>query len=284
MARLKAADLHMGEAFSLPLHLLVASDTARRDSRRVRCHVCRTPLPEDAFALWSHDVYLSSPAFCFLQMAESLSIPRLILLGCELCGTYRPSSDPDAPLKTRKPLASAANLTSFIDRMAAPWPTQRARVALAWVVDGAASPLEGVVVILLCLPRKHGGYALPKPHINYRIEIPDAMRNLTDRRYFSADFCWPEHRLIVEYDSDAHHTGPDRIARDSARRNALNSMGYRVITLTTRQLFDAAEFDRVAQQIAHHLGIRQRPVDYNLEERREALRADLLGAVRRHGA
>ena len=53
---------------------------------------------------------------------------------------------------------------------------------------------------------------------------------------FRADFCWPEHRLIVEVDGFQFHGHRRAFERDRKRDAAHVLAGYRVIRITWRQL------------------------------------------------
>jgi len=43
------------------------------------------------------------------------------------------------------------------------------------------------------------------------------------------DAAYPEHRIVIEYDSDLHHSDVVALARDNARRNRLVGAGWKVI-------------------------------------------------------
>jgi very-short-patch-repair endonuclease len=53
---------------------------------------------------------------------------------------------------------------------------------------------------------------------------------------YELDFCWPDHRLVVEVDGYRVHGHRTAFERDRARDAALVAAGYRVIRLTWRQL------------------------------------------------
>jgi very-short-patch-repair endonuclease len=67
------------------------------------------------------------------------------------------------------------------------------------------------------------------------------------------DFAYPSVRLVVEYDSKAHHVGGVEMEHDNARRNRLVAVGWTVLVATQRDLRDGgaelcrairAHFDR----------------------------------------
>jgi very-short-patch-repair endonuclease len=67
-----------------------------------------------------------------------------------------------------------------------------------------------------------------------RYEIPRPLVNTTVEG-FMVDFCWPDHRLIVETDGRRHRTRA-AFERDRARDALLTAVGWRVMRFTTRQV------------------------------------------------
>ena len=80
------------------------------------------------------------------------------------------------------------------------------------------SPLEAQ---FLALCRDHG---LPRPLVN------------TVVAGYTADFCWPDARLIVETDGHDHHGTRAAFERDRERDAALTAAGWRVVRITYRRL------------------------------------------------
>ena len=72
---------------TLPLRTLVGSVDVRTRTPAVLSSFCSV-LPERSFVDAGEGFLMSTPEFCFLQMANRLSLARLIMLGYELCGTY----------------------------------------------------------------------------------------------------------------------------------------------------------------------------------------------------
>jgi hypothetical protein len=80
------------------------------------------------------------------------------------------------------------------------------------------SPLEDA---FLELCDAHG---IPRPLVNTFVEG------------FEVDFCWPEHRLIVETDGYRHHGTRAAFERDRARDARLTACGWRVMRFTESQV------------------------------------------------
>jgi hypothetical protein len=75
---------------------------------------------------------------------------------------------------------------------------------------------------------------LPEPQLQFVVRNPDGA--------FVArvDLAYPEWRILIEYDSFQEHTGAVALVRDSARRNAITALGFRVLTATAADLRDGA--------------------------------------------
>lgn len=235
------------------LHVLIPGGNAKRRGAGITFHLCAGMLPPGSIVQIGPGEFISSPELCFAQMAQRLSLPTTIQLGYELCGTYAIADDLPQGMARRDPLTSPALLGEFLSRQKLRCGTERARMALQYILPASASPMETVLAMLLFLPKRHGGYGLPAPTLNGGVKI--------ERRgggRFICDMLWPRQKVAVEYDSDMAHTGREKINRDSRRRAALERCGIRVITVTKDQVKYADELDEVAHVIAKALKCRIR--------------------------
>jgi len=268
--------------FALPIHILIGNPNARRDSKKVKQHVFSGETPVGCFMNTGNGLMMSSPEFCFLQMADQLTLVMLIELGYELCGVYSlPIADdsdvPDRGFYNRKPLTCTSKLRVFLDSMPGCKGFKKAARALRYILDGSASPMETKLAIFLTLPYMLGGFGLRFPELNKRIVLSKTARKYFSKNYYVCDLFWPDENVAVEYDSDQHHTGSDRIASDSIRRNALSSAaGIRIVSVTKQQLYSRVELERAARTIAGHLNKRLFPVKINFYAIHQELRKQLL--------
>jgi len=159
-------------------------------------------------------------------------------------------------LYNHPPLTSVKALKFFLSRMEGVNGRKKAERALRYISDWSASPMETIVFMLLTLPYKHGGYGLPKPEFNKRIDIRKIAKQRPDKTFYKCDLFWPKENLAIEYDSDLHHTGPERIEGDSIKRLDLKALGIEVVTVTRGQVQNTEEFESVAKSIAKSLGKR----------------------------
>ncbi len=241
-----------------------------------------------------------------MQLAETLSIPKLISLGYEMCGRYpveavklntvadngadiepsRPNNPAEAVKATsthtgkggsaqRCAITSAAKLSSFTHKAHGAHGSKNARRAAAYVIDGSASPMETAIVMELTLPYMLGGRAMPMPVLNHQVELSPEASILARRKHLVFDLFWPEHNLAVEYDSRMHHEGESARVADSRKRTAAAAMGIQVINITERQYLNMLEFEEIAKTIASKLGYRIRPNSPDYRQRVFKLRAEL---------
>ena len=229
-------------------------------------------LPEGCIVKVIDGLYVSSPEMCFFQMAAELSLVKKIELGFEFCGTYSlliPGFEYQNPEVEKRgfgnrnnAITSKKKLEALLARMVGRCGQRPHTKTLRYLIDGSASPMETVLTMLLTLPHKYGGYGLPLPELNKprvsRVSDRKSTRNNVLNKSLRCDLEWPAANVAVEYDSDTYHTGPQRIAKDSIRRNQLTTSGKRIITVTKDQVYDETEFDTVARQIAENLGWRLR--------------------------
>ena len=243
--------------FTLPAHIMIGDRCARQRSEIIKQHLFSGETPVGCFMNIGDGRMASSPEFCFLQMAEQFTLVELIELGYELCGGYSIplEDDPEIPKNgfyNRRQLTSVNKLKGFLESMPGVKEYKKAKRAMRYMLDGAASPMETKLAIFLTLPFMLGGFGFNMPELNYRITLGKKARKNFNKDYYVCDMFWPDEKIGVEYDSDQQHTGSDRIARDSKRRNALNSIGIRVVTVTRQQLYSPVELESAAKTIAKY--------------------------------
>lgn len=267
---------------TLPLDVIVSNMDSRVNTSDVRSCLWKAPFPDASFVDAGMGFLISSPEFCFLQMASRMSLVQLIQLGFELCGTYEEHGEGPVIYRTA-PLTSVAKLSAFVERSQGARGCKKAARALRYVQDGSASPMETVLVMMLCLPYGLGGYGIARPRLNYRVDVPQSMRKLADRSYCVCDECWPDLKLACEYDSDLFHFELDRRESDARRRNTLLSLGYAVVTVSRDQVIDGGSFNRLAHQLAKKTGKRLRYRDPQFTRKHLELRAELFASLRSGG-
>lgn len=266
---------------SSPLCLLVADESRQRNTDERMLFRTRGPLPHWSLVRLGPGLLASSPEHLLLHMARYLSDLELIWFACTLCAVYsiHPSLRNAGRLLPARPLTTVGQILSYLEHaldQGARW-SRKALAAVRHAIDGAASPKEIECALLMTLPRSMGGYALPKPVLNTGIDVDHRLAPTWRWDSLSTDALWAEQRLALEYDSDSLHMDPRQRAKDNAKRNALEAMGYRVLPLSTRQLDSTVLTDDVMKNVARHLGVRRRYKDagYDWQGRRSGLRREL---------
>ena len=265
---------------SLPIEVLVPAQCKKRVSVLKRCMCWSREIPPNSFFKVDKDLYVATPEFAFHQLAYGMSYAHKARLAYELCASYVRSEIDARGFRKCAPLSSVSLLRAFLEEEASGKPRKNELLVdmLSYVLDGSASPAETLVALQLFLPRVRGGFGLPTGELNGRVEIPvgrlDAQRGFT---YF-CDILWREAAVALEYDSDAFHTGSERICHDAKRRNDLLALGCSVITVTRGQLYDALLFKDAAERVESALGLhrRSKPVKYDWNARYGDLRKELF--------
>ena len=264
----------------VPWHFMVPDDSCRYVRDQFAYTVCNRALPRGSFYQLDDYLCLASPELVFLQMARSLPLSLLVKLGDELCGTYRPIDDGSEQAGRRKHvLTDKQRLQDFLDAAKGMHGVDSARKAAPFIVERSASARESEFEMIACFPPRLRGYGLPVALMNERVEYDDDARLLAGASYALCDLCWPKARLDVEYDGHFHDDAA-RFSKDKARANALQHMGYRVITVSRNEFNDMRKLDTIIREIAKHIGYRLRDKAPDASLNRRQLHAELLQSER----
>lgn len=166
-------------------------------------------------------VPVSSPAQCFCEIASlGAGLVDLVVLGDSLVR---------AGVVTPDELIAAADS----------W--RRARAAIAGraarlVRIGVDSAMESRLRMLIVLA------GLPEPVVNFVVRHPNGDWKM---RF---DLCYPELKLLIEYDGDQHALDPRQRARDLERREELQHLGWRFVVIQKQHYYGHP--DRVLERIA----------------------------------
>ena len=248
------------------------SDSKRSKRHDVQCHTLSSPIHDCCFAKIDTGLFVSVPEFAFLQMASVLSIEKLILLGYEMCGAYC-TVNSSGLSSNEFALTTPAKILRFAESSRPCKGRAKAIRACKHIVENSASPKESQLAMLLCLPYKLGGYNLPCPRMNHRIELSSEKQAILKKRFLVCDLYWPSGKVDIEYDSDEFHAVRERLIADARRRAMLESLGITSINVTSTQIHNALDFDDLARTTARlmHKKIRvpENFADHSLQLRRE---------------
>ena len=258
-------------------HILVSSPRNRVNRKGLHCHVWSAEIPAHAFWRLGGNVLLSTPEFCFLQMAETLPISQLIQLGYELCGCY--AMNPKAKRgfnRTKAPLTTPIRLQEFITRAGSCRGSAKSLMAVRWIVANSWSPMETDTTMLLVLPTKMGGYQLPFPVLNMVLWLDGDWQARAKQGHYNLDMLWPGTNKVLEFNGEEDHLGKTTAGRDRTREIVLAGLGYDVTVITGRQVFRADEFDFVVQTLCKSLGRKYHKPTKAQMEKKYALRRELF--------
>ena len=268
-------------AFQEPMDLLVPSANDRHYSGRAKFHSWQAEPPAGAFVpvdsnSWKVGgqlckIVVSSPEFCFLQMAQVLGDYELVELGLELCGCYAIDPSSERGMVKRAAVTTPKRLLAFCERAQGLRGIKRARKAARWAVAGSGSPRESRTTMIASLPRTMGGHGLPLPLLNYEMLLPQHIARIVGTDKIRPDMYWRKFKTVLEYDSSGWHDGYEAAEHDARKRSAYRMLGLRIVSLTKSQ-FD--EFD-TANSLFEDLALGLHIVRGRANERQMKARADL---------
>ena len=214
---------------SEPIHLLAPDASSRRRCKRTKLHVCSHRLPERSFVKLSRRVMVASPELTCLSIAPSTPFPL-------------------------PPATTVAGIERFADKARGVRGAADVKRALRYACDNSLSPMETDIAETMVFDPRMGGLGLEKPQLNPRFEVTRKNRRALPQSAYLPDLFWPRANISVEYDSDKHHRGDRKASEDAIRRNGIEHLGTRVVTLTWGQARNYYEFERVALLVASALG------------------------------
>jgi hypothetical protein len=159
------------------------------------------------FTVTSHrDLPVAGPAVVFTQMATvAPDLVELVVLGDSLVRAGRVTPE------------ELVEITRTWDGKGA----RRARRAAGLVRGGVDSPMETRLRMLIVLA------GFPEPVVNLIIRHGDGEWNIR------LDLCYPQLKLIIEYDGWQHRLEQKQWSRDLQRRESLESHGWRMIVINS---------------------------------------------------
>lgn len=282
-AELDALDIPFELFGNRPLRLMVPSGDLRFARRRYKYSIYSRPLPAHAFKQLGENICVASPELCLLQSQTVYPTDRLMELIMELCGRYALDAEAVRGFVSREyQLATIDSVRDFLECTPGVPGKRNLLDVCRFVKENSRSPMETREYLLACLPKRLGGYALPFPELNARLDLSPDERRAAKRKYIECDMCWEDQKVVVEYDGHDDHESREDRHRDALKRNLLIARGYRVFTVTGRQILDTEAFDTVIHEIAKSIGYRMKSYPEGWDIRRARLRANLFTSLTDH--
>lgn len=267
-----------GIFLSTPVGLFVAAGEKLAYSSSRATRPVPADLPPGSLVQVCEDLYVVSLLYALAENAASSSRPESLRLIAECCGSYALDPGTAFGFVEAAPLITVAELRDYCQRSSGCAFVRGLRsmgANLAYAIGGCASPMEAVMVVLLCAPGCEGGYGFPLPTMNLRA-VGDA--RIMDRSHYKGDAVWEDAKAILEYDSKTLHGNRESEAHDNVRSMALDLNGYHVIRVTPPMIMRPEIFHKVALALASYLGRRLRPERFDdmWWSRCRNLRAEML--------
>ena len=185
------------------LEVAVPNQRERLQTKGVTCKVFSQPAMQHAFVTLGEGIQASSPELLFVEMAQVMPLLNLVLLGCELCGSF--SRDPADPHDGDvaywiNPVTTVKKLSSFVGSCTHVRGIARATKALLYVMDNAWSPMEALVAVMAALPLELGGYGLAPVVLNKRVPVSE----VASRSSRVPDMLFANGTVGLNYDGGDH--------------------------------------------------------------------------------
>jgi hypothetical protein len=246
-------DLSLLNNLPRPLDVLVSSRDQVRSWSGVRCHCCPEHLPAGAFIELTSDIYVASPELLYVLRSRELSLPQAIDFGCWLCGTF--CYGDNGEILERPQVTTPNRLRSFVELCSHVAGIRNARRAVDWVIPKAASPMEAACAIPFYLSRRLGGFGLPIPELNYRVDLTPAEAEIAGKERIYIDVYWRDFGFGLEYQGEEVHGSYDALRSDIARQLAAEEHHIDFQMMTIDQLREKSQRLAVAKKAARHLGV-----------------------------
>ena len=188
------------------IHVSMASREARCRRAGVAAHLGAA----SAQTTICDGVPISTPVQAFLELASvGVNLVDLVIAG-------------DSLVKANKldPQEFVAVAAAYHGRNA-----KRARRAASLVRAGVDSPMETRLRLLIVLA------GLPEPQVNVIVRIAG------DKWRWRFDLCYPEYKLIIEYDGRQHAYDAEQWSNDLERREWLDQEGWRILIVISDGIY-----------------------------------------------
>jgi len=153
-----------------------------------------------------------------LLIDETRSLHRAGRSSTQHCWTTRPYVRRHHPITTKDCLVAAIEASPGVRGV------PKARTALGLCIEGTDSIPETDLRLLLVEA------GLPAPKVNLMV------MDLSGQWYFF-DLAYEQYKLAIEYDGAYHVGDRNQMFRDAARRRTLEDLGWRIITVTSADLY-----------------------------------------------
>lgn len=206
-----ASHASAGRVHGMPLptlpdeHVSVFRKQDRRPRPGLKPHVAAPGTP----VVTIRGIRTSAPCQTFVELAEQLGLVDLVVVGDWLVRNGR---------------CTPSELRAFCAASRHPG-AKRAQRAAAYVRSRVDSVMETRLRLLIVLA------GLPEPEVN--VEVTD----VDGRPLYRFDLCWPDLKILVEYDGRQHRADLDQWDHDTDRREWLDAHGWLLVPVFSRGIY-----------------------------------------------
>ena len=253
LADLQAFNVHHPLYGPPPVTLLVDRRANRRFSDNVQCRTIAGDVPAGSFFRLREGLYMATPEFVFIRMANFKTLSQLAEIGMNLCARYYIDAKTGAVEDRGSFLTTPEKLLSFAQSSCLRG-SKKAMEALRFVLPNSGSPYETKMKLLLCHPLVRGGLTLPFTEMNYDVKA-GRLQRIMAQSTFCIDLADPRRCIGVEYDGQEGHLDA---SHDKRRRNELAALGWTIFPIDKNVFLDPDATIRAAEQIAKRMNVRIR--------------------------
>ncbi|WP_143786057.1 hypothetical protein [Olsenella sp. An290] len=276
-----------------PFHVLVGDPACRHRFSLVRPHVFQGTLPPGSLLRLAPGVRCASPALLVVQMAPFLTDHELLMLLCELLGSYAVDPGGETGVVGRfRPLLTPGALMAFLDALGPARGTAIVRAALPSAPVGAASPMEGKLYIRATSRFASGGYRLGEIALNDPVELERISAGVRELRVRKPDLLllapagepgavMPFRGVAFDYHGAWHSRDPLQVKRDTDRANELLADGFKDYVFWKSNYDDLDCMDDLMAKVRRDLGLPPRKLSTERAARERAARAALWAELER---
>ncbi len=270
------------------------SVTSEAAGSRVRpayiSHVWGTELPAGSVFQLRKGVWCAGPELTALQLAQEVPVIDLVLILCEMMGTYSIAPGrPGGVVQRRRPLIGPDAIKDFLSTCAGIKGCRALARADKVAFPGAASPMETKLALRLALPVSKGGYGLRLLSLNSSVEVDRIGAGFADKRIRRPDILiapWPGSGaapVAIEYDGEEYHMSPEGVAADALRGNELKAAGIGEYRINREMYRNLGYMDDLVFKVREEAGYPRRHRSAADERREKARRVDLYQELAKAG-
>lgn len=268
-------------------------------------------LPRESVLETEHGFLVTSPLMTAFIMSRHLTDLQLLFVLAEMCGLFAVCALPAAleaelsraidsgaipttsgwtrcpyedgvasDLWRRDALVLSGDLDRFCSDVYGMRYGKRFMAVSRFVPLGAASPFEVEAYLLFALPRTLGGEGFCGIELNVEVRLGASARAIVGKSRVFIDLLLSSpdgaRQVAIECQGKASHGRAGDGLRDADRMTALQAMGYDVLLLTHRQIFDEDKFRAIVKAVCRMLDAEYRDKSSDEQRAETLLRSELF--------